>query len=422
MQKTRKNRLWLGAFGVLLGLRVLSGCASSAPERPSTRAVSAVTPTLAPIVAANNDFTWSLYGALASPSAGQPAPGNLFFSPFGIYTGLGMTYAGAAGDTAAEIRAVLGIQSDDATFHTALGALALDLNGEHEGRDYQLYVANDSFIADGYPILRTFLDELNRAYRVVPQSVPFALDPDTARRSINGWVSTQTQDTLPELFPDGAFDDGQTRLVLANAVYFEADWASGFDPAQTAAAPFHAAGGDVSVQTMTQTNTFSLTEDADTSALELDYRDDELSMLILVPSAVDGLGALEGRLNQSYVDGLLAQSSPEKIELRMPRFDLRTRVSLAAVLSTLGMPSAFDPVRADFSATTGTRDLFLADVAHAAYVQVEERGTVAAAATGVVLQTRSGVRELSVDHPFVFLIRDKLTGAVLFAGRVTDPE
>ena len=394
------------------------GCSShEADETASTRSITQLTPELAQVVAANQQLTWALYQRIVAASPND----NAFFSPFSIGAALSMAELGARGDTLSEMQAVLGIPADDAAYHRNFGALLADLDGEHAGRAYQLAAANGAFVDAGVELEPDFLGALASNYDAHPVVLPFGSDPESARSDVNQWVADETHATIPELFPSGTID-ATTAFVLASAIYFDAPWANGFDPSRTAPGTFHAPAGDRSVPMMTNASSFPLLLQKDLTLAELDYRDHELSLIVVQPTALDGLPALEATLTTDSVNALIDElPAPVDSGVTMPRFELRAEISLESTLAGLGMPSAFDPAHADFTGISSAGDLSLAHVPHAAYLQVDETGTVASAATGAAFERHGAEALLTLDHPFLFFIRDKLTGAILFAGRVLDP-
>jgi serpin B len=404
--------LWSSLLAVAAAL---SGCSGETEPAREARAVTQVTPELEPVVAGNNAFGWSLYRAAAS------APGNLFFSPFSVSAAFGMTSAGAGGETAAEMNEVLKIGSE--SYHAEFGALTRDLGGEHVGRGYQLYIANRVFGQAGLPFERDFLDLTSEAYAAPLAEVDYLAELEQARVTINGWVSEQTQTKIPELFVPGVLDSG-TVMVLANAIYFKADWAEQFEVRQTAPAPFElAGGGTVDVPMMHRTGTFRVATREGVSLLEMDYKDNELSMVVLLPAARDALPALEASLSGEWVNALIAEAQSTQVSVSFPRFELEHELPLKELLATLGMQRAFDFRRADFSRLLdpAVSPLYIAAAVHKAFVKVDEQGTEAAAATGVGVAAASATPSFVANRPFLYLIRDRLTGSVLFLGRVVDP-
>ncbi|MBI4950842.1 MAG: serpin family protein [Myxococcales bacterium] len=404
------------AAALLTAATLATGACSSEPPR-DPRVVTGLTPELAPVVAGNNAFALALYQAAAA------SPGNLFFSPFSVSAAFGMTYAGARGTTADEMRAVLAIGAEDASYHREFGALLADLGGPHEGRGYQLLVANRLFGQSGLPFEPPFLDLVTGAYAAPLEGLAFDADPEGGRAVINQWVSEQTEGRVPELFQSGDID-GATRLVAANAIYFKADWAKQFDPDRTGLARFTRADGtELEVPTMSQNGSFRGGQDDGVAFVELSYQDDELSMVLLVPDAPDGLPALEQKLDADYLAGLLAAGHEGEAEVALPRFELHARLPLAELVQHMGMVTAFDDTLADFSGMVATdvARLHLQTAVHEAFVRVDEQGTEAAAATGVGVGTTSMPPRIAADRPFVFLIRDMLTTSILFVGRIEDP-
>jgi serpin B len=335
-----------------------------------------------------------------------------------------MTRLGARGETAQEMSAVLGIPADDSAYHAALGALLADLGGPHRGRGYQLYLANRLFGQQGSPFAADFLDAASTWYGAPLETVDYQVDAESARQHVNGWVSDNTQGEIEQLVPPGVFDEN-TRLTLVNAIYFKAGWASAFDPSKTREAPFLLDdGSEKSIPLMTAKGNFLVAEDDLFSLLSLDYSDGELAMLIVLPLERGGLARAEPELNAARLRALVSSLGEKKVVVSLPRFAVSSEISLVPALRELGMQAAFDPVAADFSGMLepgAGEPLYVKDVLHQGYVRVDEAGTTAAASTAVVVTARSIVPEFRADHPFVFAIRDKLTGALLFLGKLADP-
>jgi serpin B len=284
-------------------------------------------------------------------------------------------------------------------------------------------VVNAIWGQKGYPFLDAYLDTLAVNYGAGLRVLDFQAAPDQSRVVINDWVAEQTEDRIKDLIPQGAIDK-LTRLVLTNAVYFNAAWASQFEEAATSDGVFHRPGGsDVTVPMMHQSGYFQYAEYDDYAAIELPYDGLELSMLILVPSE-GSLGSFEQRLTSALAQESIAGLVGQPVVLSMPRFKVESSFGLNDALSSLGMTAAFDQSAADFSGMDGARDLYITDVVHKAFVDVDESGTEAAAATAVIVGATSAPAQpvqLTIDRPFVFAIRDIPTGTILFLGRVTDP-
>jgi serpin B len=364
---------------------------------------------------AANQFATDLYAGLSS------AQGNLFCSPLSVYGALMMTSAGARGGTAAEMSAVLHTPPGDA--HAAVGKLLGQL--QSADADFQLHIANALWAQSGFNCLPAFQNVLSSDYRCDYFNVDFS-SPAVASRSINDWVERQTSGKIAELFPPGTLPSG-AKLVLTNAIYFHADWQSPFSPDATAPREFHVPNQPQPQQrpSMRRRGVFPFMHGDQFDALELPYKGNDVGMLILLPNSVDGLTALESRFSNKLMNDVTAGLQPQFAQVTIPKFTFTQQASLPPVLEAMGMRRAFSSGEADFSGIDGKSDLFVSDVRHKAYVSVDEKGTEAAAATGVVIMPRIMPPKPSVtftaDHPFLFLIRDHRSGAVLFVGRVWDP-
>lgn len=412
---------------VLLGL---TACAPSRPaqaqvvlsDKPRVQSPSVASSDLAELVAGNSAFAFDLYQAI------RREPGNLFYSPYSISIALAMTYAGARGDTERQMADVLHFTLPQSRLHAAFNALdqALASRGEGaKGKDkqpFRLRVANSLWGQAGYKFLPDFLDTLAQNYGAGLRLVDFHKSPDAARQTINDWVSDQTEGKIRDLIPQGAIDT-LTRLVLANAIYFNAAWMYPFEEDATQDGPFYLLdGSQVTVPMMRQSKHLRYFAGGGVQAVELPYDGGEVSMVLFVPDR-GTFAAFEETLTADVVANILAKMETTNVNLIMPKFTYDVTLSLADALKTMGMADAFDP-NADFSGMDGTRNLAVTDVFHKAFVAVDEAGTEAAAATAVVIGLTSmplSPVDMTVDRPFVFLIRDIQTGAVLFVGRVLNP-
>jgi serpin B len=371
------------------------------------------------LVAGNNAFAFDLYQAL------RARDGNLFYSPYSISVALAMTYAGARGETEQQIAGTLHYTLSQDRLHPAFNTLDLKLVGEKQD-DFKLHVANSLWGQTGYVFLAEFLDALARNYGAGLRLLDFQKEPEPSRQTINDWVSEQTEDRIKDLIPQGAITP-DTRLVLANAIYFDADWQHPFSKHSTQDAPFNTLDGEqvtLPMMGMDDPASLSYARGEGYQAVELPYQGGQMSMLILVPDA-GRFEAFEAALDAGRVETILKQLQPQVVNLHMPKFSYTSDLDLANTLAALGMPLAFRPGEADFSGMDGSRDLFIGDVFHKAFVAVDEAGTEAAAATAVVMKlTAMPVFDvdLTVDRPFVFMIRDTETGAILFVGRVLNPK
>lgn len=404
-----------------------------APESPSTAAANparpnvpvARTPTPVPaaissdlekVAAANNRFAFALYERLRS------GDGNTFFSPVSISSALAMLSAGATGETKQQIRNVLNLDLPDDRLGDAVGDLVRMLNdtsGQH-----RLSLVSRLWIQKSFPVNAALVTQFLRDYGVEPGTVDFA-DVELARQTINAWGAEQTAGTVPELLPPGVLSD-KVRLVLTNAIHFKGSWKFQFSPASTADAPFHlSAETDVTVPLMSMACALRFAQSEELQVLELPYGDSGLSMVVLLPREVDGLTALESRLNsENFAKWLALLEEHEEVHVHLPKFTFQTQHGLRDVLSALGMPRAFGD-QAQFSGLSTEKELKLYDAMQSAFVDVNEEGTEAAAVFGGIGGDVPGPVPQPVffraDHPFLFAIRDGRTGAILFLGRVTDP-
>ena len=370
------------------------------------------------IARSNNEFAFDLYGQL------RCSPGNIFFSPTSISTALAMTYAGAEGQTEKEMTEALNLDLPEQEVHPAFASLMAALNAP-EDKSYELRVANRLWGQTGYGFLPSFLETTRDNYGAELAQVDFVSQTEQVRREINAWVEQQTNDKIKDLIPSGSLDR-LTRLVLTNAVYFKGKWVHEFDKKATQDAPFTLSTGEkIDVSLMFQKEGFRYGETGELQLLEMPYKGGDLSMLVLLPKKVDGLAAIEGMLSAESLDEWSSGMRKQKVRTYIPRFKLTEKFQLNTMLSALGMPSAFAPQKANFSGMNGKRDLYITAALHKAFVDVNEEGTEAAAATGIVIGVTSVRPEPKVfraDHPFVFFIRHNPTGSILFMGRVTNPE
>jgi serpin B len=381
---------------------------------PAARECSSLKP-VETLIAANNAFAIDLYQRL------DKHEGNLVFSPYSISTALAMTYAGARGRTEEEMGQVLHFILPQKELHEAFRALQADVLRNRRPGALNLHTANSLWRQDGYRFLATYLQLLNRIYGTEPFVVDFVQKAEEARLAINDWVAENTAGKIPDLIAPGVLD-AATTLVLCNAIYFRGLWAYQFDPKQTVEGDFYVSPRDT-IKTPMMQHTARLRFGAFGScmAVELPYVGDELAMVLLLPDVPDGMRALEESLSASGLSAWLSDlfsTDPAPVRVVMPRFGGTSRFELADTLAAMGMPHAFHG--ADFSGMTGNRDLFISNIIHQAYIEVNEEGTEAAAATAVVMK-RGRVTEFVADHPFLFLIIDRKTGSILFIGRVIDP-
>jgi len=421
------NRLKPLALGALLLAIVGSGLGwfwpttqAADPAQPF-KAVSLDAPQVktdkAAVVKGNNEFAFDLYGKL------RQEKGNLFLSPYSISTALAMTTTGARANTLTQMEKTLRFPVEQDRLHPAFSALQRDTKA---GKGYQLSVANALWCQVNYAIRDDFLKTNETYYGGKPTGVDFAGKTEEARQTINTWVEKQTQDKIKELLKPKVLDS-DTRVVLTNAIYFKGDWNTKFKKEATREAPFLLTSGQKSTAPlMNQKGKFKYLDGGDFQALEMPYVGKELSLVAFLPKQVDGLPEFEKQLTEANLSRWLGGMRERDVEVAFPKFKVEAGFSLKEVLQGLGMSDAFQGGVADFSGINGKKqDLHISAVIHKAFVDVNEEGSEAAAATAVVITRESAPAErdpvFRADHPFLFLIRDNRSGSILFLGRLVEP-
>ncbi len=397
------------------------------------------------LAASSNRFGIDLYQQLATRE------GNLFISPHSMHAALSMTLLGARGQTADQITTTLALFTME-HLHAENGvpspwikqprpeminAYPILLGGtptmpginpreDDKNRGFQLKTVNSIWAQKGYAFRKEYLDAVKGTFASGLREMDFVKDPEGSRTTINKWVQTETKDKVKDLLPQGVIDE-LTRLVLTNAIYFKADWASPFAKEATQDAPFTLADGKrVEVPTMHQTTHFQYFENDAVQSVTLPYQGNETSMTIVLPKKAADLAEVEKTLASHVLATWLKDAKRRKVELSLPKFKFESSYDMVPPLKKLGMVDAFVPGKADFSGIDGTNDLYVTAVIHKTFVAVDEKGTEAAAATAVVIGRHGAPMpeetvEFKADHPFVFVIRHEPTGTILFVGRVMDP-
>jgi serpin B len=372
----------------------------------------------------NNAFADDLYAKLAANERG-----NLFFSPNSIQAALIMTYAGARGETASEMASVLHLPPNDDTLLKDFGAFMRQLNNAAPSNEkapaYDLSEANALWGQTGFDFLPAFTSLLKTDYGAKLEEVDFKSQTEAARRTINSWVEKQTGNKITDLIGPGALTP-LTRLVLTNAIYFKGAWEAPFETEATRDEPFHVSPGEQEkVPMMRNTGEYGYMKGADFQALVLPYVGGRLSMIVWLPDDPDGLPRLEKELAAGTLAEFNKPAGEQEVAVSIPRFRMTENFELAPALKSMGMKDVFDPAAADFSGMTGKKDLSISNVIHKAFVDVNEQGTEAAAATAVAMEGMAmrpaPPTVFLADHPFLFVIQDKQSGVILFMGRMKEP-
>jgi serine protease inhibitor len=417
---------------VLLSVIIFVLIAAAIFAWPQTSRPFDSSPDASTAVAANTAFAIDLYQEL------KTQPGNLFFSPYSISSALAMTYAGARGQTESEMTKVLHFDPGQTNVHAGFHALTYRINDLQRWNRIKLLTANSLWCQQDYRFKDTFLNLVKRDYHAEARPVDFEKAPDFARSQINRWVSQKTDGKIQNIMAPGSVSP-ETRLVLCNAIYFKGKWQAQFKTRDTRPAAFYVSSNETVTVPMMSLDAYfkrAYIDDASVGLLELPYVGNDLSMVILLPGNAMGPGPgemsemkqaslsdLEEKLTPENLHSWLAlldRAASEKESISLPRFTTTQSFDLTENLKAMGMPSAFGDT-ADLSGMDGTRGLYLSSVLHKAFVQVDESGMEAAAATAVTVIASVVAQPFVVDHPFIFLIRDNGSGTILFMGRIVDP-
>ena len=366
----------------------------------------------------NTLFTLDLYNQL------KMTDGNLFFSPFSIFTALAMTWAGARENTAVQMAETLHFTEKPAQFHRAIGDLISQLNAVQKETDVELSIANAIWAQKGYQFLDEFFQIVQQSYQADLKQVDFSSADESARQAINAWVEQQTNEKIKDLLPPKVLN-ALTRLVLVNAIYFKGFWDNQFKSRDTREMEFWLlTEAAVKVPMMHQEHQFGYWENDWLQIMEMPYKEESLSLIVLLPKEKTGITDLEQKLNFENMMAWQSRLRKRKVIVFFPKFKIESQFSLGQTLALMGMPDAFDPELADFSAMVGQKELYISAVIHKAFLEINEEGSEAAAATGVVVSVTSIAASppiFKADHPFVFFIRDNKSQSILFLGRVLNP-
>lgn len=401
---------------LLVGLLVVQAVAAAGAEKAGSEEKAVNAKAVEAVVEGNTAFAVRLYLELSGEE------GNLFFSPYSLSTALAMVYGGADGETEAHMRRAMFFGPNNAVYHNAYGALIERLNKQGQKGDYRLLIANALWAQEDFQFLDSYLELVRENYNARAERVNYLTAPQKATETINAWVEDKTEGKITDLIAPGALS-AQTRLVLTNAIYFKGSWAEQFDTSQTREAPFYISRQDtVQVPLMHRRDDYRYGQYEGVQVLEMPYKGDDLSMVVLLPEGREPL-PLEQKLLPETLAAWMKGLRKQEVDVYLPKFTMTSKFELSKALAAMGMPLAFTQ-RADFSGMTGGKDLFISQVVHKAYVDVNEEGTEAAAATGVEMRVTALPMQPPVfraDRPFLFVIKDNGTGAILFMGRVVKP-
>jgi len=366
-----------------------------------------------------NEFALDFYKRIASHNE------NLFLSPYSIYSIFAMVYGGARGNTAAEMERTFHFPLSGSELHEYVGRVSSAINSTQVSDAIRLDTANSLWPQDGYPLLKGYLDLVQRRYEAKISPLDYGKDPEGARKAINNWVEDKTRHKITNLLKPGMINT-LTRMVLVNAIYFKGDWQSQFDRNNTEDCPFFLLSGEtVKVPLMTIRRSYRYNDVSEAQILELPYAGKDISMLVVLPKKKDGLREVENALSKGRLKVWTSTMHPRDIIVYLPRFHVTSEFTLDRVLASMGMVDAFDPQKADFSGMDGQKGtLFIGVAIHKAYADINEEGTEAAATTAAGIRTTSMPIPPPVfraDRPFLFMIRHNATGIVLFMGRIANP-
>lgn len=369
-----------------------------------------------------NNFAFNIYNGLNNESGNESS--NIFFSPFSVYAAMSMVAEGAGASTAAQMQNLLGLSTNSSRNRAGFGALYNSINARGSG--YNLSTADSVWIEQDFNINQDFINNLSTYYSASAYSADFRNNAPQEITDINNWVSNNTEGKITNLIPAGGLDSS-TILVLVNAIYFKGKWAQQFNKNNTRSMPFYVSQYQpVNVSMMySQLSNASYYGNSSYQALEMDYQGNNISMLVLLPNQTS-LPQMEQALSPAQISNLSSKLVNQTVDVWLPRFNITQSEDMSDLLQSLGIQDAFNPTTANFSGISAVPGLYISHVYHKAYIQVNESGTVAAAATGVgvavdVVLNQPPIPQFNANHPFIFFIIDKRTGTILFMGRLANP-
>jgi serpin B len=371
------------------------------------------------LIQANTTFALDMYQKV------RDNEGNLFFSPYSISTAFAMTYTGARCETQKQMAGVFHFSHDPHQLHPSFSELQAHFQKLQENSPFRLNIANALWIQKEYELLRTFVELNQKYYQASLFHLDFHKDPEGSRSKINDWVEDKTEDKIKDLLPGGAINT-LTRLVLTNTIYFKAEWQNTFNAHNTKDQDFWITPEEkTKVKMMAQKDRFGYWENDTLQILEMPYIQKDLSMIVFLPQKIDGLPVLESNLNPSTLDNWTSNLKNQHVDVFFPKFTTTQDIDLKEILKSLGMVDAFTE-NADFSGIEPKKELYITDALHKAFIDVDEVGTEAAAATAISMGVTSirppeSLPEFRADHPFFYLIKDNQTGSIIFMGRLTRP-
>jgi len=404
---------------IVIALLTVPGCKSK-NKISETRNPMRESATIKDISDANNEFAFSLYKKLGDEEK------NIVFSPYSITSALAVTYAGAKGKTAGEMAEVLWFPEDQASFHSGYKAFtdSIQLTGVEKGTE--LKIANALWVQEDYKLRQDFLDLAESCYKAKAENVNFRLpeELEKTRQKINKWVEDITNYKIRDLIPQGVLQE-MTRLVITNAIWFNGNWVKPFDIKSTSSSIFNVnSSKSVTTDFMHKKSDAGYYEDDEVQALELPYKGEKKSMVIILPKETDGWKLVGRIITPDRLRIISRGIEVKEVEMAIPKFTYESQFNLKETLVLLGMKEAFSDY-ADFSGMTEANDLKIDEVIHKAFIEVNESGTEAAAATAVIMVLKSALEEQSIrfiaNHPFIYFIIDKPSGGIIFMGRFVSP-
>lgn len=367
------------------------------------------------IATANNAFAFDMYSMIKSDVE------NIFFSPYSIFTAMAICYDGAEGSTKEQMSNVFYYPLSKPVLEGSTKEMIDTINSDNDA--YDLETANALWVLEEYPLNEQYVFNAENNYDGMITPLDFAGQPEESRLIINSWVEKKTNDKIKDLLAEGSID-GNTRLIITNAVYFNGIWLQEFEEAGTRKKVFYLSDGqEKKVDTMYAIETYNYGKDKNAQILELPYKGDDISMYIILPSK-NNIEEFENDLTLGYYNELKDNLNSDEVKILLPKFTFEARAELNEPLQDMGIVDAFDSSMADFSGISASDGLSISEVIHQAYIGVNEKGTEAAAATGIVMVESLPYYkyEFTADHPFMFFIEDKRTGCILFMGKVENPE